>query len=41
MAKAAMDGDLADKLWEKSEVMAGLKTEENPFQGKVFCSISY
>jgi|TergutCu122P1_1016479.scaffolds.fasta_scaffold1534132_3 hypothetical protein len=31
MAKAAMDGDLADKLWEKSEVMVGLKPEENPF----------
>ena len=31
MAKAAMDGDLADSLWEKSEVMAGLKPEENPF----------
>ena len=30
MAKAAMDCDLADKLWEKSEVMVGLKTEENP-----------
>jgi hypothetical protein len=31
MAKAATDGDLADKLWEKSEVMVGLKPEENPF----------
>lgn len=31
MAKAAKDDDLADKLWEKSEVMVGLKPEENPF----------
>jgi hypothetical protein len=30
MAKAAMDDDLGDKLWEKSEVMVGLKQEENP-----------
>lgn len=31
MGKAAKDDDLADKLWEKSEVMVGLKPEENPF----------
>jgi hypothetical protein len=29
--KAAMNDDLADKLWEKSEVMVGLKQEENHF----------
>jgi hypothetical protein len=31
MSKAAMDDDLAKKLWEKSEVMVGLKQEESPF----------
>lgn len=34
MAKAAKDDDLADKLWQKSEVMVGLKPEEKTLLGE-------